>query len=97
MADTLLLFAGAVLLTIGVSLIRTIRGPTAIDRMMGAQLAGAGGAAVLLLLAAASGKWEIVDVALVLALLAAFTGVAFAKAVTSDGAGDPEEEQTRWR
>lgn len=97
MADALLLFAGAVLLTIGASLIRTFRGPTAIDRMMGAQLAGAGGSAVLLLIAAASRKWEIVDVALILALLAAFTGVAFAKAATPDGAGDPEEEDTGWR
>ncbi len=92
MPDLLVLFAGALLLTVAASLIRVFRGPTPADRMMGAQLAGTSGIAVLLLLAGASGNEPIVDVALVLALLAAFAAVALVKAGSRDGAGDPEEE-----
>jgi multicomponent Na+:H+ antiporter subunit F len=92
MADLLLLFgSGLVLVTVAASLIRILRGPTAADRMMGAQLAGTSGIAVLLLIAIASGKRAIVDVALILALLAAFAAVGFVKAASPDGAGDPEE------
>jgi multicomponent Na+:H+ antiporter subunit F len=45
--------------------------------MMAAQLLGTGGVAVLLLLAAAGKSPATVDVALMLALLAAFASVAF--------------------
>lgn len=96
MSDILQSFAAAVLLTVGASLVRIFRGPTPVDRMMGAQLAGTGGTAILLLLAAASRKWAIVDVALVLALLAVFAAVGFVKATTPDGVGDPEEEDAQW-
>jgi multicomponent Na+:H+ antiporter subunit F len=96
MADILLGFAVAVLLTVGAGLIRTYRGPALVDRIMGAQLAGTGGAAILLLIAASSGPRAAVDVALVLALLAAFAAVGFVKAATPDGAGDPEEEDAPW-
>ena len=91
MTEMLLVFAAMLLLAIGGSLIRVLRGPTPADRMMGAQLVGTGGIAVLLLLAAAEARWVILDVALVLALLAAFAVVGFAKAASPDGAGDPEE------
>jgi multicomponent Na+:H+ antiporter subunit F len=91
MADILLLFAAALLLIVGASLIRIARGPTPADRMMGAQLAGTGGITILLLLAVASRRWAIVDVALILAVLAAFAAVAFVKSASPDGAGDPEE------
>jgi multicomponent Na+:H+ antiporter subunit F len=96
MSDILLLFAGGVLLAVAASLIRIVIGPTSADRMMGAQLASTGGIAVLVLLAVATRNWPIVDVALVLALLAAFASVGFVKAASGDGAGDPEEE-TPWR
>ena len=92
MADLLQLFAAALLLTVCASLIRIFRGPTPADRMMGAQLAGTGGIAILLLIAVASRRWAVVDVALILALLAAFAAVGFAKAVSPDGSGDPEED-----
>ena len=46
---------------------------------MAAQLLGTGGIAALLLLAEATGVPAAVDVALVLALLAAFVSVAFVK------------------
>ena len=45
--------------------------------MMAAQLIGTGGVAVLILLAVATGISPIVDVALMLALLAAFAAAAF--------------------
>jgi multicomponent Na+:H+ antiporter subunit F len=44
--------------------------------MMAAQLLGTGGGAIALLIATASGMTAIIDIALVLALLAAFAAVA---------------------
>jgi multicomponent Na+:H+ antiporter subunit F len=92
MADVLLAAAAVLLLTIAASLWRVLRGPTRADRMLGAQLSGTGVVAVLLLLAEAAGLPAVLDVALVLALLAAIAAVAFVKAATPDGAGDPEED-----
>jgi multicomponent Na+:H+ antiporter subunit F len=69
--------AGFILAMVALGLIRIIRGPTETDRMMAAQLFGTGGVAALLLLAVASQTPSVVDVALVLALLAAFASVAF--------------------
>ena len=70
------------LLNLLVALIRAARGPTPADRMLAALLFGSTGVGVLLLLAHAGGavlvNVALVDVALLLALLAAITGVAFA-------------------
>ena len=79
MADFLLVAAGFVLATVAVGLVRILRGPGDDDRIMAAQLLGTGGIAVLLLLAAAMNVPAAVDVALILAVLAAFITVAFAK------------------
>ncbi|WP_205960564.1 monovalent cation/H+ antiporter complex subunit F [Ramlibacter rhizophilus] len=84
--------AGLLLLTVAASLVRVLRGPTRADRMMGAQLSATAGVAVLMLLAQAQALPAVLDVALVLALLAALATVAFVKAASRDGAGDPEEE-----
>lgn len=62
-----------------VALIAAARGPTPADRMLMAMLFGTTGTAVLVLLAASGGGAPLVDVALVLALLAAIGGIAFAK------------------
>jgi multicomponent Na+:H+ antiporter subunit F len=78
MVEFLLGAAGVVLATVAVGLLRLLRGPANVDRMMSAQLLGTGGIAALLLLGAASDIPGVVDVALALALLAAFTSVAFA-------------------
>ncbi len=56
-----------------------MRGPTQADRMLAALLFGTTGVAVLLLLAEAGGVAELLDVALVFALLAAIAGAAFAE------------------
>ena len=63
------------------ALIRPARGPTAADRMLAALLFGTTGVGVLLLLAHAGDDvaMPLVDTALVLALLAAIAGVAFAR------------------
>jgi len=75
----LLGMTGFVLLTVAIGLVRIMRGPGDTERMMAGQLLGTGGVAVLLLLAVVTGVEAILNVALVLALLAAFASVAFFK------------------
>ncbi|BDY07034.1 monovalent cation/H+ antiporter complex subunit F [Ferrimonas sp. YFM] len=58
---------------------RVLTGPTAADRMLSAQLFGTTSVATLLLLAQATGLTALRDVALVFALLAAVTAVAFVR------------------
>lgn len=83
--------ATGLLLTLAGALWRVWRGTGQADRMMAAQLVGTGGVGLMMLFAAL-GDWAALDVALVLALLAAFAAAAFVKASSIDGAGDPEEE-----
>ncbi len=63
--------AALLLATALVGLWRVLRGPTAADRMVAAQLIGTSGAALLLVLAHHSQVPALRDTALVLALLAA--------------------------
>ncbi len=77
MAEFLLGAAAFVVAMVAVGLLRLLRGPANTDRMMAGQLLGTGGIAALLLLAAATNISGVVDVALALALLAAFSSVAF--------------------
>lgn len=90
LAHGLLVLAVLLLVSIAASLWRILVGPQLVDRMMGAQLIGTSGVALVLLLAAATGDATKLDVALVLALLAAFAALAFAKTASPDAAGDPE-------
>jgi len=76
-ADFLLTVAVFVLAMVALGLVRILRGPAAADQMMAAQLFGTGGIAALLLLGVATEADAVIDVALVLALLAAFASVAF--------------------
>jgi multicomponent Na+:H+ antiporter subunit F len=82
MNDFFLGAAGFLLITVALGLVRIVRGPADADRMMSAQLLGTGGVAVLLLVDAAEVVPAAVDVALTLALLAAFASVAFVKGAT---------------
>ena len=91
MSDFLLAAAGFVLLTVAVGLLRILRGPGNADRLMGAQLFGTGGVAALLLMGSATGLSGVLDVALTLALLAAFASVAFVKAVLAQEAAQAED------
>lgn len=79
MAELLLAAAGLILVMVALGLVRIVRGPGDADRMMAAQLLGTGGIAALLLVAAATSLAGVVDVALLLALVAAFAAVAFVK------------------
>jgi multicomponent Na+:H+ antiporter subunit F len=72
------------LLNLGAGMWRVLRGPTAADRMLAAQLFGTTAVAILLLLAEASDSAALRDVALVFALLAAVTAVAFVRRALTD-------------
>jgi multicomponent Na+:H+ antiporter subunit F len=60
----------ALMLSLLLGLIRVLRGPSAADRLMAAQLLGTTGVGLLLVLAPVLGSAALIDVALVLALLA---------------------------
>jgi multicomponent Na+:H+ antiporter subunit F len=77
MADFLLAAAVFLLLNLTGGLVRILRGPSAADRMLAAQLFGTTGVAVLLLLGEATGVAALQNVALVFALLAVVTTAAF--------------------
>ena len=87
MTEFLLVSALFVLAMVGLGLVRVLRGTSEADSLMAAQLLAA-----LLLLGAATGASSVIDVALILALLAAFASFAFVKAkdakATSASAGD---------
>ncbi len=85
MGAFLLATAAVVLVTVAVGLIRILRGPADADRMSAAQLLGTGGVAALLLLGVATGAPALGDLALVLALLAAFAAVGFVAKSRDDG------------
>ena len=63
---------------------RVLVGPTRADRMLAAQLFGTTATALLILMALAEGVRALLDVALVFAVLAAVTAVAF---VVTSGRG----------
>jgi multicomponent Na+:H+ antiporter subunit F len=94
MTAFLMAAAGAVLLTVVVGMVRILRGPGDADRVMAAQLLGTGGVAALLLAGIARDRAATVDVALTLALLAAFASIAFVKgaALTQDTDLPPDRD-----
>ncbi len=82
MASFLFAAASFVLATIALGLFVILRRRAEVDHMMAAQLLGTGGVAILLLLAAATEAPPVVDVALLLALFAAFAAVAFVRSAS---------------
>jgi multicomponent Na+:H+ antiporter subunit F len=80
-AEFLFAAASFVLAMVALGLVRILRGPTVADRIMAAQLLGTGGVAALLLIATAAGMPAASDVALSLALLAAFASAALANGI----------------
>lgn len=88
MAEFLLWSAAFIVLMVALGLVRVARGPGRAERMMAAQLLGTGAIGALLLFGAAAGEPAVLDVALTLALLAAFASIAFVKfAVQQDRRG----------
>ncbi len=93
MAEYMLWMAAWLLLMVALGLVRVARGPGRADRMMAAQLLGSGAIGVLLLFAVAHGETAAIDVALTLALLAAFASIAFVKfAMHLDDVAEDERE-----
>lgn len=74
-----LLVAASLLASLGGGMYQVFRGPTAGDRILVIQLFGTAAVATLILIAEARNAPALVDVALVLALLAAITMVAFVR------------------
>ena len=92
MAEFLLWMAAFVVLMVALGLVRVALGPGRAERMMAAQLLGTGAIGALLLFGAAAGEPAVFDVALTLALLAAFASIAFVKfAVQQDRPTGDEE------
>ncbi|HSM20711.1 MAG TPA: monovalent cation/H+ antiporter complex subunit F [Rubrivivax sp.] len=84
-------------LSIVAGLARIVRGPTAADRMLAAQLFGTTGVAVLLLLAQAQAMPALRDAALVFAALAVLATLAFVRRVrhgsgTRSGGGEGDAD-----
>lgn len=94
MADILVAAALLILVITLFALLRVLRARVLAERMMALQLLGSGGTAALLLLGAASGSPAVIDVALLLALFAAFSCMAFALGMAGPAAEtDPAKEQ----
>ena len=79
-----------VLTMVALGLGRILYGPAKADRLMGAQLLGSGAIAALLLFGAATKTPGVLDLALVLALLAAFASIAFVVSGSPVESGGPE-------
>lgn len=94
MSDFLVAAAGAVLITVVIGMVRILRGPGDVDRVMAAQLLGTGGVAAMVLVAVARDRPAALDVALTLAVLAAFASIGFVKgaALGQDESRAPERD-----
>jgi len=79
MTELLLIASAALGLNLALSLLAMLRQPSAGDRMLSAQLLGTNGVGVMLLLSLAQDQAALLDVALVLALLAAVVVIAFTR------------------
>ena len=77
MTELFLLSALGLVLSLFLGLLRVLLGPGAGDRMLATQLIGTAGVGILLLLSALLDQPALLDVALLLALLAAVTATAF--------------------
>ena len=72
------------LITLALGLARALIGPSLQDRLLSVQLLGSGGVAVLLALATLLDAPALIDVALVLALLAAVAAAALTRREVDD-------------
>ncbi len=84
MSDLLATAALLLMATLLLGLVRVFRGPSTGDRMMAAQLVGTTGVGLLLLLQPVLGIPALIDVALVLALLAAVAVAALTAGASRD-------------
>jgi multicomponent Na+:H+ antiporter subunit F len=90
-----LTIAVLLLLSLVAGMIRVVRGPTAADRMLAAQLFGTTGVAILLLLTLAVQTTAMLNVALVFALLATVVGVTFVQRGNPGPGATKEDDRER--
>ncbi len=90
MKELFLLAAIFLLINIVVSLVRVMRGPTDMDRMLSAQVISTQGIALALLLGAAFQFPAAVDLALVFAVLAIVMAVFFVRRYSYRGRPPPD-------
>ena len=86
MVDPLLIASLLLGLSFVLALLAMLRLGSPADYMLGAQLLGSNGVGLLLLLSQLQGMPSLIDVALVLALLAAVVTIAFTRREVSDDA-----------
>ena len=77
MSELLSVSALCLMLSLFLGLLRVLRGPGAGDRMLATQLIGTAGVGVLLVMSLSLNQPALIDVALILALLAALAAAAF--------------------
>ena len=77
MSELLAVYALVLILTLFLGLLRVVRGPGAGDRMLAVQLIGTTGVGLLLLFSLMLDQTALIDVALIIALLAAVAAAAF--------------------
>ncbi|MEN8763623.1 MAG: monovalent cation/H+ antiporter complex subunit F [Thiogranum sp.] len=77
MSELLTVSALGLMLSLFLGLLRVVRGPSTGDRMLATQLIGTAGVGLLLLLSLLLKQTALIDVALILALLAAVAAAAF--------------------
>lgn len=91
MNEWCLFSATLILATVIAGLFRVFLGPTRADRMLAAQLCGTASVAIFLLLAHALKKSFLYDVALVFAILAAVSTIAFVRLTWQKSLPDEEK------
>lgn len=84
MSDWYWLFTKVILVTVIVGLIRVFRGPTRADRILAAQLCGTASVAMILMVMRIVGRNYLYDLALVFAILAAVSTIAFVRLTWQD-------------
>ncbi len=89
MPDVFMLAAVLLLATLGVALMRAVRGPGRVDRIMAAQLVATGGVGVALVLGAARNDPSMLDAVLIGTLLASVAVSAYVRGRTL---GQPETD-----
>ena len=76
-----------IVLVVAVGLARVLRGPGDAERIMATQLLGTGGIALIMIVAVVANRPAMIDAGLILALLAAFAGLAFVRAIDAGDDG----------
>lgn len=87
------LVALALMLILLLAFVRVFRGPSAEDRLLGIQSFSTIGTAIIILLSQSSPLQGLLDVALILAMLAAVTVITFTRILPGAGSFDPEDGQ----